>query len=163
MKGIDTYKPLKSLDRASFETSKAEEVFVRRYNFWRGILKMTPRTKPQQESQERVRRLFWSQKITPLSIWAVGVLLLVKGLGMTHLAPRQKVFTVGLTLGMAQFWSNYRMSTKIFDLIGELPDEELEKQRQELMYETAISEGTFIKGLIHLFGAKNMEIRTAAK
>jgi hypothetical protein len=47
-KGVEQYKSVASIDRSSYEASRTEEVFIRRYNFWRGILKLTPKTKAQQ-------------------------------------------------------------------------------------------------------------------
>lgn len=66
---------------------------------------------------------------------------IMKVTGIVRLPLNAKIFSLITSVFFAYFWTNYRLSTKIFNSLTELPDAKLEKKRKQLLSESIILDG----------------------
>lgn len=140
--GLQEITSHKGTNLSLFDQSRREDLFFRRYNFWKDIMRSRPKTKEEEQSKRIVEIAVFNARILPITVFVVAGTALMKVTGILKLQANAKLFGAGMSIFFAYFWTNYQMSTKIFNNLPALPDASLEKQRRQLLSESMILDGT---------------------
>jgi len=64
----------------------------------------------------------FNARALPVAVFVLGGITIMKLTGIFKLPLNAKIFGVLTSVGFAYFWTNYRLSTTIFNNISQLPD-----------------------------------------